>query len=392
MQKKNASPIAFSLQSAFLWGSLPILYGFLPVYLSGLGLKESQIGIVMALGPLMAALLQPFIGVRADRSKSKNAILMVLIGGSSLAIVLLPLNTSYTYILAVCLMMASFQSAQTSLSETITLEYLENSRFSYGPIRAMGTVGYSVVSILLGVLVKQDIRYIFYVTAATGFFCMMSTGFFPKVRGHQSEGNTVSVRELFKDKLLILFMLFSMMAQLAIGFYSTFFPLYFSSIGGSEESLGVIYFIAAMSELPFLFFADKIINKLGIQLTLVLSMSINGLRFLLFYIIGTPFWIYPVSMLHGLTYIVFAFSLAVYISKTVKKELRATGQTFHGFISMGLGRIMGSVVGGYGVEAFGLRQMMLYASILCMVSVAAFIGIGSLLKRRNGIVFSVSKE
>jgi PPP family 3-phenylpropionic acid transporter len=104
-----------------------------------LGLKESQIGIVMALGPLMAALLQPFIGVRADRSKSKNAILMVLIGGSSLAIVLLPLNTSYTYILAVCLMMASFQSAQTSLSETITLEYLENSRFSYGPIRAMGT-------------------------------------------------------------------------------------------------------------------------------------------------------------------------------------------------------------------------------------------------------------
>jgi PPP family 3-phenylpropionic acid transporter len=392
MQKKNASPIPFSLQSAFLWGSLPILYAFLPVYLSGAGLKESQIGIVMALGPLMAALLQPFIGVRADRSKSKNAILMVLIGGSSLAIVLLPLNTTYTYILAICLMMASFQSAQTSLSETITLEYLENSKGSYGPIRAAGTVGYSVVSILLGLLVKEDIRYIFYVTAATGFFCMMSTAFFPKVRGHQSEGNPVSIKELFKDKLLILFMFFSMMAQLTISFYSTFFPLYFASVGGSEESLGIIYFIAAMSELPFLFFADKIIRKLGIPITLILSMGINALRFLLLYIIGTPIWIYPVSILHGNTFIVFAFSLAIYISKTVKKELRATGQTFHGFVSMGLGRILGSVLGGYAVEAFGLKNVMLYAFILCMASTAVFIGIGSILKRRSSIVFSISKE
>lgn len=385
---KTRSSMPFFLQSAFLWGSFPILYSFFPVYLNNAGLKESQIGIVMALGPLMSAILQPFIGVRVDRSKSKNAILMLLMGGTAITTLLLPLSTTYQYLLLISLMLACFQSAEISVSETITLEYLEESKGSYGPIRATGTIGYSLVSILLGILMKQDVRSIFYVTAATGLFCMLTLLFIPRIRGHQVEGNRVPVKLLFQNKLLVLYMFFSMMAQLFISFYQTFFPIYFESLGGSSEALGILYFIAAMSELPFLFLADKIIRKIGISLALSLSMGFIALRFLLFFVIRTPGWVYPVVALHGLTFIVFSFSLAVYINQTVKKELRATGQTINGFISMGIGRILGSILGGFAIEALGLRPVMLWAFIICLATIAAFLILNPKQKHGDGSAVS----
>ena len=384
IQENKTSSWVFFTQNALLWSCIPILYSFLPVYLDSVGLRESQIGILMALGPLMSALLQPFIGFAADRSSSKNRILMLLMGGSVAAILLFPLGTTYLYLLFICLVLAAFQAALISISETITLEALEKDHRPYGPIRTYGTAGYALVSILLGILMKMDIGTLFYVTAIIGILGMFSTSFMPKVRGHQSDGKHIPIKELFHDKFLIVFMLFSMIAQLAISFYQVFFPIYFVSIGGTTGAMGILFFIAAISEIPFLLFSEKIIRKLGIQLTLILSMGIIALRFLLFYLIKSPLWVYPVCMLHGLTFIVFSFSLAVYINKTVRKELRATGQTIHGFISMGVGRILGSILGGFLIEGFGLTNVMLFAFGLSIASIAAFMSLIAVIKRKHG--------
>jgi PPP family 3-phenylpropionic acid transporter len=333
----------------------------------------------------MSAVLQPFFGMAADRSRYKNTILVLLTAGIVVSLLLLPLGTTYLYVFLMSLLLAAFQSAQTPISETITLESLDIMKKSYGPVRAVGTVGYAATSIVIGILMKQDIRNIFYVTAFLGLLGIASTLTLPKVKGHQSQGNRAPVRELFKDKLLIIFMLFTMIAQLVLSFYQTFFPIYYKSIGGTEGELGVLYFIAAISELPFLFFADKIIGKLGIRLALSLSMGIIALRFLLFFLIRSPWWVYPVVALHGLTYIVFTFSLAIYINKTVKKELRATGQTFNGFIGAGLGRILGSVLGGFLVEAFGIFNVMLSAFIFSAASIAVFIIFCAFVERKHGV-------
>lgn len=364
MRQHPKSIKAFVIQSAFIWACVPILYSFMPIYLDNIGFRSSQIGILMALSPVLAVILQPFIGVYVDRSSSKNAMLILLTLGTVGSILLFPLSQAYLYVLVIGTILAIFQAAHMPIFETITLEALEKIGKSYGPVRLAGTISYSIVSILVGIFMKLDIKSIFYITAAIGILNILSSYLLPKIKGHQSEGSRVSFRELFRDKLLIVLMFFSMIAQLAISFYQNFFPIYFVSIGGTHGALGVLYFIGAMSELPFLLKADKIIEKLGIQKTLILSMVIIGLRFLLLFFIKTPAWFYPVSLLNGLTFIVFTFSLAVYINNTAKKELRATGQTIHGF-AMAVGRILGSVCGGYFVEWFGLLNTKLISFAIC---------------------------
>ena len=91
---------------------------------------------------------------------------------------------------------------------------------------------------------------------------------------------------------------------------------------------------------------------------------------------------YPVMLLNGLTFIVFTFSLAVYINNTVRPELRATGQTIHG-MCMGAGRILGSVLGGFLIEWIGLLDTILCFALLCVVSVAAFLAVGAGIKKRQ---------
>jgi PPP family 3-phenylpropionic acid transporter len=142
--------------------------------------------------------------------------------------------------------------------------------------------------------------------------------------------------------------------------------------------------LAAMSELPFLLKADKIIWKLGVQNTLILSMGVIGLRFLLLFFIKTALWVYPIALLNGLTFIVFTFSLAVYINKTVKKELRATGQTIHGF-AMAIGKILGSISGGFLVEGFGLLNTMLFFFLFCVTSILGFITINFVMIKKYSI-------
>ena len=376
MGKQKPSTVVFLFQSALLWSCVPVVYSFLPVYLDKSGFRESHIGILLALGPLMSIILQPFIGILADRSPYKNTFLILLNAGTLVSILLFPLHNGLLHVALASFLLASFQAALISVSEAITLEGLDRIQKPYGPVRLAGTAGYAVVSVIAGFFMEKDIRSIFYLTAFMAFFSILSAWSLPRVEGHQSKTRRVPVTDIFKNRELVLLMTFSMVAHMGISFYQNFFPLYFAFIGGTSDILGILYFISGISEVPFLLYADQIEKKLGIHKTLAFSMGVVGVRFLLLFIIRSPVLMYPVMLLNGLTYIVFSFSLAVHINKTVPLELRATGQTIHG-MSMALGRILGSVLGGFLIEAIGLMKALLVIALFSLSAIAMFAAVNT---------------
>jgi len=382
MGKQARSSFVFFVQSALLWSCVPIVYSFLPAYLDQSGFRESQIGVLLALGPLMSILLQPFIGILVDRSRYKNTLLILINAGTMVSILLFPLHDGLLHVALASFLLASFQAAIISVSEAITLEGLDRIQKPYGPVRLAGTLGYAVVSVIAGFFMKKDARAFFYITAITAFFSILSAWSLPKVAGHQAKPRKVPATVLFKDRGLVLLMAFSMVSHMGISFYQNFFPIYFSSIGGTSDVLGLLYFISAMSELPFLLYADRIEKKLGIHKTLAFSTGIIGARFVLLYFIKSPVLMYPVMLLNGLTYIVFSFSMAVHINRTVPLELRATGQTIHG-MCMALGRILGSVLGGYLIEAIGLLNALAGFALLSLAAILMFIIAGSILAKTH---------
>jgi PPP family 3-phenylpropionic acid transporter len=344
---------------------------FLPVYLNTIGMNKVQIGILMALSPAMAVVLPPFIGMYADRSPTKNRVLLFLTAGAAVAAFLYPLATDFWYLVAVGLFLAVFQSAQGPLSEAITLEGLAHLGKSYGPVRLAGTFGFAVAALVVGPLLKIDVRFLFFTVGAMALLNLVTAWRLPVVKGHQT-GTRVPVSHVFHDKSLTIMLGFSLVANLAIQFYNSFFAVYFVSLGGSPDQVGFLLALMAVSELPFLLWAEKILAKVGLRGTLVLSMGVVVLRFAALAVLQAPGWLFALSLLNGLTFIVFAYSLATYIAKNVRKELRATGQTFLG-VASAAGRTLGSLGGGLLAQTLGLATTFVLMGALGLVATAVFL-------------------
>ena len=378
MEKSRASLFKFIMLSFFTWSSVPLLYALIPVYLQNIGFDDFKIGLLTASGPICCIAVQPFVGAMADRAQYKNNILMLIYIGVTGSTLLMALDSSFYYLLAIGMVLAVFQSGMLSLSETITLEYLDGTGWNYGPVRVFGSIGYSVIAVLIGSLTRRQPGALFFITALASFFCSLIMIRAPRIRGHQSGGNRVPFVKLFDNPRLIIYVFFHMVIQISFSFFSSFFPVFLSEIGGSERLFGLVLFIQTMGEVPFLFFGDRIISRIGTAKMLMGSMLITAVRFLLLVFVRDPLLTIPISLLHVGTYAVFTFCLSVFINREVPKELKATGQAFNNVMGMGVGRMLGSILGGLVCQIFGTRRAFLYAFAL---DLAAFIAFGCIMHK-----------
>ncbi|NHN34036.1 MFS transporter [Paenibacillus agricola] len=338
------------------------VYGtFIPLYFQSIGASPSEIGTLLSLGPLVAVLAQPFWGLQGDRAKSKNSVLMIMIVGCGIVMLLFPLSTAFVYLMAMVGLLTFFQTSIFAVSDAITLEELDKQkRWSYGPIRLGGTIGFALMSIAFGYVAQHEISYIFPVYALVMLVSLFLLLRFPKVSGHQSTGNKVKFWVLFKQRKLMVYLAISVVLQITLGYYYTFFPVYYKAMGGDNVLLGWSMVISALSEVPFLLFAKRIFERVRITHVLLISSIATALRWFAFSFTDNPIWVLPAQILHGLIYIVLSVTIAMYINQQVPKELRASGQALNGLLSLGVARIIGSFAGGFASEAFGMKNVFFY--------------------------------
>lgn len=349
------------------------IYGtFVPVYLDYIGYNKSEIGILMSLGPFVAIIAQPFWGITSDRARSKNFVLQILFLASIFTMALFPLSRSFYYLIAVIAFFTFFQSSTGPISDAITLEHLSEINQSFGPIRMAGTIGYAVMSVIAGWFAQRYIGSIFILNIAVMFIAFMIVFKLPVVKGHQFGREHIPIWRLFLNKNLVILMTLNFLVQVTLGFYYTYFPLYFKQLGGSSSFLGWVYFISAVSEVPFLLYADRILKKIGTRYALLGATLIAAIRWLLIFLVTKPYVFLPLQLLHGLIFIVLYYSMATYINEEVPKELKASGQTINNLIGMGISRIMGSLLGGFLSDIYGIKTMFLYNSILAFATVLVF--------------------
>ncbi len=371
MDTRPGSSLPYALQSLLLWSFAPILWSFMALYLQQKGLNPSRIGIVMAMNPLTAVFFQPLFGPMADRAISKNRFFMVFAALSVLMLFLFPLGDSFPWLVLAAVLLSIAQTPLIPVSESIALESLEHIDRSYGPVRMTGTLGFSLFSLLVGYFMARRGENLFYIAALIGGANILLTGLLPTVKGHQERENRVSAGEIFRDRKLTLFILLSAAAQLAVSLYMTYLPLYYFSIGGVGSRLGTIYFLMGTGEILVLLFADRIIARLGIQRALGLSVAVMGLRFLVLTVIDSPFWMVPLSLLNGFTFIIFGFGLAVFMNRSVRRGLKTTGQSVLALASAA-GRVIGALAGGFLISALGIKPAMAGVGVFCFAVLGAY--------------------
>ncbi len=307
--------------------------------------------------------------------------------GSVISASLLKLSDSILYLSMGMAVLAVFQSPIFSVNDSITLEYLQGSKWNFGPIRMAGTLGFAAAALVGGFFAKKNTDIIFLLFAVIMIVSAFTSLAIPKVKGHQSEGNKVSIWVIFKNREFVILMTLNLIFSITIGFNGNFFAIYYRQLGADNSLVGWVTFITAFAEIPFLFFADKILERFGTRKILIASLSVTALRWFLQYAVTNVYGLLAINALHGMNYIVFAYSLATYINDKIPKELRTTGQTINGLIAGGIAKIIASIGGGALSDAIGTRSIYLYMAILELLTVVVFSALffNKSHKRKNGM-------
>src|SRR5690625_5931385 len=137
-----------------------IILSFLPLYLDFRGLNETEIGWVLAVGPLASIFAQPFFGYLSDIYKTVRGILLVcVIGLLIFSTLFFQMNT----LLSIMLMGAVFYFFTTpigALGDSLAQRRADELNISFGTIRMWGSVGFATSALIVGeILARAGIEY-----------------------------------------------------------------------------------------------------------------------------------------------------------------------------------------------------------------------------------------
>jgi PPP family 3-phenylpropionic acid transporter len=131
------------------FGSLGIFFPYFALYLrENAGLSGTEIGVVLAIAPLIGMVAQPFWGRVADRTGARSRMLAYLTLGTAMGYLGLGAAEGFWPIVAAAVLMAIVGTAIFPLMTSVSLAILRDAgRHAFGNVRVWGTVGYFILVI-----------------------------------------------------------------------------------------------------------------------------------------------------------------------------------------------------------------------------------------------------
>jgi PPP family 3-phenylpropionic acid transporter len=349
-----------------------IYCNYMPIYLRQLGFNNMRIGVVFSIGPLAAIIGQGFWGRVGDRVKYLNTVLYWLLGGCGAMMLIMPFSHGFLNIVVVNIIYTFFQASLNPISDAIALEYTQRTKVRYGVIRLAGTLGYAFMSVAAGILLKRNVGRMFWFCCFFNVAALFILPSLPKIhRGHEArKAHPPGV--LFKNRTLMMYLLYAMMIYSTVGFYGSFYSIYFTSRGGNSFLLGWAYFIACLSELPFLLFSTKIINRFKIEQLLLLAGCAATVRWFLTGIMTGIGAQMILQFFHGMIYIVMMVSVAIYISQNAPAGLKASGLALNAICADGISKVIGSLMGGWLSDFLNMQAVFIFNGVIALAAVILF--------------------
>lgn len=335
-----------------------VYQGFLSLYFRDVaGLSTQWISIVMASVPFVSMFTQTLWGLAGDKMRTRNTVLRILAVGAAASILLLRLSTSAWWIWGVMCLFSCFYTSIQPMGDSIVLENLHSRGINFGPIRLAGCWSFAIVSFFAGRFLESRIGATIYITAGLLCLVLCSTYALPATPGHQHGRDKVSIRVLFQEKKLMRLFGFMTMLQMTMGYFYTYYSIYFTSFsGGSTSLLGLAYFVSATSETVFLLLSDRLVKKPGVGKLLVVAGCALTLRWVLLACAPNVWVAFFSQVLHGWGFIVMTVSMAKYINMHVPDELKARGQMLLNVAGFGVARVVGIVLGGLLAGSVGVQN------------------------------------
>ncbi|MFZ3589381.1 MFS transporter [Bacillus sp. DJP31] len=342
------------------------LYPLLTVYLDkDIGLTGSQIGTIMSISPVVMIIVQPLWGILSDWTGKPKLLLTIAIVLTSLMAFLFSLSGAYITLFIVASLIAVAQSAITPLSDSIALNYVHKVKGNYGSLRLWGAIGFAIAVIVAGRLAEYfGLSIIFYLFA---FVLLLSTFFAWRLPQESQSVRTnifTGISALGKRPRFLLFLMTTFLVFGPVYANNFYFGLFIIDIGGTLTGVGIAFLLAAGSEAPFMQFALRIIQKLGMLKVLLMAALISAIRWIFYYFEPSLYLVYATTIAQGFSVGLFIPAALQYVKDISPKEVHVTAISIYSAVGNGLGSWFCTYVGGLILQWYSIQEVYLFYGLL----------------------------
>ncbi len=349
------------LINAFVYISSVFYVPFISSYYAGNGITPAQIGVLLMIGPITAIIVQPLWGRLSDATGRRKLVLALAVAGSGLSMLIYYAGNSFRIFFIAAVAVNVFMTVVVPLCDALIINQAELLGIPFSVVRLGGTLGFSVMAVIAGNLLKKYPDMQFALSSIGYAILLILIAFLPRdsARGRSipktGRKTRMGIHNIFVSKEIYLVLSFVLISQIGLSFYSGFMGPYLIKQGQSQKEIGVMSCLSALSEVPVLLIIEKVRKKFGEVRVLMFSCFMMALRIFIF--TGETLLSAGLAqILQGTTYMTVYYCAAVYIATNVKKGMFSLGQGVLGVVQTGIGAVIGTSVGGILVNSIGFKK------------------------------------
>lgn len=368
------------------WMGYSVLGTFTSVFLLSRDFSNSQIGLVLALANLLAAVVQPFLASFADRMthirlSQLAAVMALLLVGFSGILLLLPkafLILAFMYVLLyTCLVLLQ------PLTIAIGTFFISRGySLNFGVARGLGSLAFAGAAAVTGRLIERfsPTIILYLLIGIFLFFALMAVLIDTRKQGGKYSESQITAQQpenqaeepiglMAFAKEYRRFMLLLVGVSLLFVFHVIINSYMFQIIqplGGSAANAGSSLSVAALSELPTMFFFSWLLKKFKIKSLMRLAACFFSVKAVLILFAGDLLLINIAQSLQMVGFAMHTMASVYYTNQIIPQKDLVKGQTLMAMANT-LGGIIGSFLGGQMLSFLSVSAMLLIGTLISVI-------------------------
>ena len=350
---------------------LGLVYPFQAVwYQESAGLTGWQLGLVLALRPIMGIAGQPFFGRVADRSGQRARTLAFVLTGAGIAYFALPWAPDIWALVAVAAVAAFFGTSVMPLGTSVSMAALGSEASQrFGSVRVWGTVGYAIVLFAFprlldvwrereGVVEASGEPGLGAIFMGMAVFCLLAAAVVARVpitgqAASRSQRGDVAL--LLRHRPYRVLLVITFLGHGLLQGPIQFFPLLVAERGGDLTDVSNLWLPMLAMETLLVAYSSRGAARFGPKRLICAGIAADGLRWILTLLAPTLGWMILPQLLHGVVIAGFLIGTALYVEQVTPDRLRSTGQAGLAMVGVSCATAFSNLWVGLFVDLWGIQ-------------------------------------
>lgn len=371
------------IQGTF-WMYYGVVGTFASVFLLARGYSNSEIGVVLAVGNVLAVVLQPLLADLADRSKKislTGMIQLLVIIMMILTVVLCALQRRSLALTVIFVLLLTWHTVLQPLINSLSFKLAESGYYvSFGVARSIGSLCYAALMAVMGTLVENYgvqvlplsgeviliMLLVSLIVAKKQFDRVMKAGRPEQAAEHAK--TLTSEEEINLKDFVMRNKIFVLVNVGVIGIYfsnqilNNYMIQIVTSVGGDSEDMGRILSVMAFLEIPAMVGFDSLRKKFSCEFLLKVASVGFTVKIVMCYIASSVTMVYIAQLFQLISFGLFLPAMVNFIDEIMSKGEAVKGQAF--FTTMvTVTSMISSLIGGVILDLSGAKMLTLVAAV-----------------------------